>query len=68
MGALVPLEDLHLLERLKKFASRREVEAALREIEDDGTASWNSIKKSLGSDAHRAVVARREHAARAAPR
>ena len=48
MGALVPLEDLDLLERLKKFASRKEVEAAFREIEDEGTASWASIKKSLG--------------------
>ena len=48
MGALVPLEDLDLLERLKKFASRKEVEAAFREIEDEDTASWASIKKSLG--------------------
>ena len=48
MGALVPVEDLALLERLKQFASRKEVEAALAEIESEGTVSWNSIKKSLG--------------------
>lgn len=48
MGAIVPVEDLDLLERLKKFASTKEVQAAMREIEDEGTASWDSIKKSLG--------------------
>ena len=48
MGALVPVEDLDLLERLKEFAAKKEVEAALREIEDEGTSSWDSIKKSLG--------------------
>lgn len=48
MVAIVPVEDLDLLERIKQFASRKEVEAALREIEEEGTASWDSIKKSLG--------------------
>jgi len=48
MGAIVPVEDLDLLERLKKFAAKKEVQAALREIEDEGTASWDSIKNSLG--------------------
>jgi len=42
------VEDLDLLERLKKFAAKKEVQAALREIEDEGTASWDSIKNSLG--------------------
>lgn len=48
MGAIVPVEDLDLLERIKQFASKKEVEASLREIEDEGTTSWDSIKKSLG--------------------
>lgn len=48
MGAIVPLEDLALIERLREFASRKEVEAALREIEDEGTTSWAAIKRSLG--------------------
>ena len=48
MGAIVPVEDLDLLDRLKEFASKKEVAAALREIEDEGTSSWDSIKKSLG--------------------
>lgn len=48
MGAIVPVEDLDLLERLKQFVSRKEVEAALREIDEEGTTSWDSIKKSLG--------------------
>ncbi|MGD8331482.1 MAG: type II toxin-antitoxin system Phd/YefM family antitoxin [Acidobacteriota bacterium] len=47
MGAIVPVEDLDLLERLKRFAARKEVQAALREIEDEGTTSWNAIKRSL---------------------
>lgn len=48
MGAIVPVEDLDLLERLKQFAARKEVQAALRDIEEEGTASWDAIKKSLG--------------------
>lgn len=48
MGAIVPLEDLALIERLREFAARQEVQAALREIEDEGTISWAAIKRSLG--------------------
>lgn len=48
IGAIVPVEDLDFLERLRKFASRKEIEAALRDIDKDGTAPWDSIKKSLG--------------------
>ena len=48
MGAIVPVEDLALLERLKRFASREELAAALREIDEEGTVSWDAVKKTLG--------------------
>lgn len=46
--AIVPKEDLDLLERLRRFASRREVQAALRDIGVRGGTSWEQIKTDLG--------------------
>ena len=46
--AIVPAEDLELLERLRQFASRTEMDAALRELDDGEGVSWESLKSELG--------------------
>jgi prevent-host-death family protein len=46
--AIVPVEDLDLLRRLRQFVSRKEVEEALRDLEAGETVSWEGIKSDLG--------------------
>jgi prevent-host-death family protein len=46
--AIVPVEDLDLLRRLRQFVSRKEVEEALQDLETGETVSWEAIKSDLG--------------------
>jgi prevent-host-death family protein len=46
--AIVPAEDLKLLERLRQFASRKEIDAALHELDEADSVSWESLKSELG--------------------
>jgi len=46
--AIVPAEDLELLERLRQFASRKEIDKALRELDEGDGVSWESLKSELG--------------------
>lgn len=48
MAALVPVEDLDLLNRIRAFASRRDVQEALRELESGETVSWGELREELG--------------------
>lgn len=47
LAALVPLEDVSLLDRLRSFLSRREVASALEKAKTSRTVSWDSLKSEL---------------------
>jgi prevent-host-death family protein len=46
--AIVPVEDLRLLEELEARVDLDEARAALKEAEKKGTIPWAKIKKDLG--------------------
>lgn len=46
--AIVPMEDLELLEALENAEDIREAKLALKEIEEKGTISLEEMKKRLG--------------------
>ena len=48
LAAVVPLEDVELLERLEDRIDLDEARAALAEARDDGTVSWEEIKAEIG--------------------
>ncbi len=48
LAAVVPLEDVELLERLEDRIDLDEARAALAEARDDGTVSWEKIKAEIG--------------------
>ncbi len=48
LAAVVPLEDVELLERLEVRIDLDEARAALAEARDDGTVSWEEIKAEIG--------------------
>jgi prevent-host-death family protein len=48
VAALVPLEDLELLEELENLVDLRGARAALEEAKKEGTVSWSDFKKSAG--------------------
>ena len=45
--AIVPLEDVTLLDRLRALLSKKDFEAALAEMEEAGTKSWDEVRKEL---------------------
>jgi PHD/YefM family antitoxin component YafN of YafNO toxin-antitoxin module len=48
IGALVPLEDLAVLQGLEDQADLAKAREALAEIEKEGTVSWERVKAELG--------------------
>ena len=46
--AVVPIEDVRLLEALEDKIDLEEARAALAEAKKKGTVSWEKIKKDLG--------------------
>jgi prevent-host-death family protein len=46
--AIVPVEDLQLLEELEARVDLDEARAALKEADKKGTIAWERIKKDLG--------------------
>lgn len=46
--AVVPIEDVKLLEALEDRIDLKEARAALLEAKKKGTVSWSKIKKDLG--------------------
>ncbi len=48
LAAVVPLEDVELLERLEDRIDLDAARAALAEARDDGTVSWEEIKAEIG--------------------
>jgi len=47
VAALVPLEDLKLLERLRGRLTRRQVQRALREVQERGALPWEALREAL---------------------
>jgi prevent-host-death family protein len=46
--AVVPIEDIALLEAMEDRADLNAARAALREVKRKGTISWTRMKKELG--------------------
>jgi prevent-host-death family protein len=47
LAAVVPLEDLRLLERLRGRLTRRQVQRALREVAERGAVPWEALREAL---------------------
>jgi prevent-host-death family protein len=45
--AIVPLEDVTLLDRLKTLLERRDFESAMAEIDKTGTLAWDDVRRDL---------------------
>jgi prevent-host-death family protein len=45
--AIVPLEDITLLDRLRALLLKKDFEAAITEIEESGTKSWDEVRREL---------------------
>ena len=48
MAAIVPVEDLQLTDRLRRFVSRKDVARALTELDSGKASSWERLKGELG--------------------
>ena len=46
--AIVPVEDLRLLEQLEEMIDLEEARFALAEAREKGTVSWEEVKQELG--------------------
>ncbi|MGH7500435.1 MAG: type II toxin-antitoxin system Phd/YefM family antitoxin [Longimicrobiales bacterium] len=47
IAAVVPVEDLTLVQKLRRFLRHREVDAALREVETRGGIAWEDLSRDL---------------------
>ena len=48
LAALVPIEDLHLVNRLRRFVARKDVARALAELDEGKAPSWEQLRQELG--------------------
>jgi len=48
VAAVVPIEDLELIERLEDEIDIREAKKALADVRKNGTIPWAKVKKDLG--------------------
>jgi prevent-host-death family protein len=48
LAALVPIEDLHLVNRLRRFVARKDVARALAELDAGKAPSWEQLREELG--------------------
>ena len=48
LAALVPIEDLQLVNRLRRFVARKDVARALAELEEGKAPSWEQLRAELG--------------------
>ncbi len=45
--AIVPLDEVTLLDRLRELLSKRDLEAALAAMNESGTRSWDEVRRDL---------------------
>ena len=50
LAAVVPIEDIALLEQIEDREDLKAARAALREVKRKGTIPWTRLKKELGLD------------------
>jgi len=50
LAAVVPIEDVALLEEMEDREDLRAARKALREVKRKGTIPWSQVKKELGLD------------------
>ena len=48
LAALVPVEDLKLTNRLRRFVARKDVARALADLDAGNAASWEQLRSELG--------------------
>lgn len=48
LAAIVPMEDLHLANRLRRFVARKDVARALAELDAGKAPSWDELRQELG--------------------
>lgn len=48
LAALVPVEDLQLVSRLRRFVARKDVARALAELDAGKAPSWDQLREELG--------------------
>lgn len=48
VAAIVPVEDLDLLDRVRRFVARRDIAEALEQLEGGDAKSWGELKEELG--------------------
>ena len=48
VAAIVPVEDLHFLSRMRRFVARRDVDRALRELDEGRSKPWDQLRRELG--------------------
>jgi prevent-host-death family protein len=48
LAAIVPMEDLHLAGRLRRFVARKDVARALAELDAGKASSWEKLREELG--------------------
>lgn len=48
LAALVPIEDLQLTARLRKFVARKDVARALAALDEGKTSTWEQLREELG--------------------
>ena len=46
--AIVPLEEMTLLDRLRSLLSRKDFEAAVAEVRESKTRPWDEVRRELG--------------------
>lgn len=47
LAAIVPLDEVTLLDRLRSLLARKEFEAAVEEVRTVGTRSWDDVRRDL---------------------
>jgi prevent-host-death family protein len=48
IAAIVPLEDLDALERVRRFVARKDVAEALADLEAGRSVPWQELRQELG--------------------
>lgn len=56
IAALVPVEDLELLEKLEAKVKGEEIRHALSDVRKKGAQAWERMKKKLGITGHAIAV------------
>ena len=48
VAAIVPVDDLKLVSRLRRFVARKDVSRALEQLDTGKTSSWERLRSELG--------------------